>query len=84
MSPQATYYPVEASELNRQYQFTFKPQVIPASLGIYRPSQIDVEVSQDNWTWTPFGSSNALPADTPNFAVLWGEVQGLANAQWVR
>jgi len=29
MSPQATYYPVAASRLNRQYQFAFKPQMIP-------------------------------------------------------
>ncbi len=165
MSPQATYYPVQASELNRQYQFTFKPQVIPAydtlpiasywfsatpiasyadttplpsklsdrtgggyngsdlsswvgfanenygsgtvqitadlgapkqihliraltqswtGFGSYRPSQIEVEVSQDNWTWTPFGSTYALPSDTPNFAVMWGEVQGSASAQYVR
>jgi hypothetical protein len=30
MSPQATYYPVEASELNRRYQFAFKPRSVRA------------------------------------------------------
>lgn len=29
MSPQATYYPVEADELNRKYRYTFNPQTIP-------------------------------------------------------
>ncbi len=29
MSPQATYYPVEADELNRQYKYTFKPEEAP-------------------------------------------------------
>lgn len=29
MSPQATYYPVEASELARRYKYIFEPQVAP-------------------------------------------------------
>lgn len=31
MSPQAAHYPVEASDLNRQYQFAFQPRTVPAS-----------------------------------------------------
>jgi hypothetical protein len=42
MSPQAAYYPVEASNLNRQYQFAFKPRTASASeilpLATYRLS----------------------------------------------
>lgn len=29
LSPQATYYPVEAAELSRQYQYTFDPEPTP-------------------------------------------------------
>lgn len=155
MSPQATYYPVEASELNRQYRgaddilplasyqlltppsllypdtpapsklsdrtgggydgfdagswvgfangATYSTLQIVGDLGgiqtihsacaltqswtasaIYHPSQIDVEVSLDGWNWTPFGSTNSFPADTEDFAVVWGEVTGSASARYVR
>jgi hypothetical protein len=155
MSPQATYYPVEASELNRQYrladdllplisyQLLSPPSVFypdtetPSKLldrtgggydrfslgswvgfadgsgytpvqivgdlggiktihsvraltqswiasGIYHPSQMDIDVSQDGLNWTPFGSTNSFPADTEDFAVMWGEVTGSASARYVR
>ncbi len=29
MSPQATYYPVQADELNRKYRYTFNPEKVP-------------------------------------------------------
>jgi len=163
MSPQAAYYPVEASDLNRQYQFAFKPRTAPVSeilplasyrlslpasgsypdpdlqklrdrtgggysgsglsswvgfanndceekslqitgdlggtksihavraltqsqtsSGIFRPSQIDVEVSRDGLNWIPFGTTNSFPPDTADFAVMWGEVPGSATARYVR
>jgi hypothetical protein len=155
MSPQATYYPVEASELNRQYQIAddilplvtyqfvsppslFYPDtLVPSKLsdrtgggydgflrgswvgfaddssylpvqivgdlggvktissvraltqswtasGIFHPSQMDIDVSQDGANWTPFGSTNAFPSDTEDFAVMWGEVTGSASARYVR
>jgi uncharacterized protein DUF4434 len=155
MSPQATYYPVEASELNRQYRladdllplvsyqllsppsplypdtdtpsklidrtgggydgfslgswvgfvngFGYTPVQIVGDLGgvmtihsvraltqswiasgIYHPSQIDVDVSPDGWNWSPFGSTSSFPADTQDFAVMWGEVAGSASARYVR
>jgi hypothetical protein len=155
MSPQATYYPVEASELNRQYRladdllplvsyqllslpsplypdtdapsklidrtgggydgfslgswvgfangFGYTPVQIIGDLGdvrtihsvraltqswiasgIYHPSQIDIDVSQDGSNWTPFGSTNSFPTDTQDFAVMWGEAAGSASARYVR
>ena len=155
MSPQATYYPVEASELNRQYRLaddllplasyqllsppnllypdtqtpsklldrtgggydgflrgswvgfaddsSYLPVQIVGDLGavktihsvraltqswiasgIYHPSQMDIDVSQDGSNWTPFGSTNAFPSDTQDFAVMWGEVTGSASARYVR
>jgi len=155
MSPQATYYPVEANELNRQYRFAddllplasyqllsspsvFYPDTLtPSKLndrtgggydgflrgswvgfaddssylpvqivgdlgavktihsvraltqswiasGIYHPSQMEIDVSQDGSSWTPFGSTNSFPADTEDFAVMWGEVAGSASARYVR
>jgi len=155
MSPQATYYPVEANELHRQYRFaadllplvgyqllsspsvfypdTAKPSklndrtgggydgflrgswvgfaddfsYLPVQIvgdlgavktihsvraltqswiasGIYHPSQMDIDVSQDGSNWTPFGSTNSFPADTQDFAVMWGEVTGSASARYVR
>jgi hypothetical protein len=164
MSPQARYYPVEASELNRQYKFIFEPRTTPnydvirleryqyssapnakyadrpdspmlsdrtgggynghslnswvgflnsnlgyttvqitgdlgieraihsvralsqswLASGIYHPSQIDVKVSSDGRVWTEFGSTSSFPGDTPNFAVMWGDVDGSASARYVR
>ncbi len=158
MSPQAAYYPVEASDLNRRYQSAFKPRAAPAyeilplasyrlsvpasaaypdpglqklkdrkgggysgrdlaswagfanstlqivgdlggtktihavraltqsqtASGIFHPSQIRVEVSQDGSNWVPFGTTDSFPADTPDFAVMWGEVQGFATARYIR
>lgn len=52
--------------------------------GIYHPSQMDIDVSQDGSNWTPFGSTNSFPADTEDFAVMWGEVTGSASARYVR
>ena len=31
--------------------------------GIYHPSQMAVDVSQDGSNWMPFGSTNSFPAD---------------------
>lgn len=165
LSPQATYYPVEASELNRRYKYAFKSQSVPnddvipiqsysypaqqpdsrypdsASVpklsdgtgggynghslitwvgfsdvnyqsttaqivadlgatktihsvqaltqswmasGIFHPSQMSVEVSQDNVNWAPFGKTTSFPSDTQDFAVMWGEVDGSASARFVR
>ena len=155
MSPQATYYPVEASELNRHYRlagdilplesyqllsrpsflypdtetpsklsdrtgggydgislgswvgfangsaytpvqivgdlggcqddtFRSRADAILDRIGIYHPSQMDIDVSQDGSNWTPFGSTNSFPADTEDFAVMWGEVTGSASARYVR
>lgn len=153
MSPQAAYYPVEASELNRRYRSAFQPDAIPNEIlplanyrfsapasaaypdsdlqklkdrtssrdlsswagfrsdtlqitgdlgtaktihavraltqsqtasGIFHPSQISVEVSQDGSNWVPFGTTNSFPADTPDFAVMWGEVRGSATARYIR
>jgi hypothetical protein len=163
MSPQAAYYPVEASNLNRQYRFAFNPWMIPdyeiltlasyrlslpasasypdpglqklrdragggygghdlsswvgfannncedktlqivgdlgstktihavraltqsqRASGIFHPSQIDVEVSQDGSNWISFGTTKSFPPDTRDFAVMWGEVSGSATARYVR
>lgn len=163
MSPQATYYPVEASVLRRAYRTRYKPdlfrahQVLPiasyvtdpaaaaeypdnvalpklmdrkgggyngSSLdewigfraedtggavqitadlgdakpvssvrvltqswtdsGIYRPRRMTAEISADGAAWKLFGSTEDFPADTPSFAVMWGESTGNAHARFVR
>jgi hypothetical protein len=154
MSPQAAYYPVEASDLNRRYRAAFHPsaahayEVLPlvsyqlsvaastaypdsdlqklkdrtssrelsswvgfrsdtlqitgdlgtvktihaaraltqsqTPSGIFHPSQIQVEVSQDGSNWVSFGTTNSFPHDTPDFAVMWGEVRGSATARYIR
>ena len=52
--------------------------------GIFHPSEISVEVSQDGSNWVPFGTTNSFPADTLDFAVMWGEVRGCATARYIR
>lgn len=165
MSPQATYYPVEADELNRKYRYTFNPEEVPRddihpierywypsqqpspghpdsaavpmlsdgtgggyngnslstwvgfsdpnptpatvqvigdlgdakvihsvqaltqswlNAGIMRPSQMLVEVSQDGVNWKRFGATSSFPSNTPDFAVMWGEIDGSASARFVR
>jgi uncharacterized protein DUF4434 len=155
MSPQATYYPVEASDLNRHYQQAgdvlplesyqllsppsslYPDTATPSKLsdrtgggydgfslgswvgfangdaytpiqivgdlgsvnpiqsvraltqswlssGIYRPAQMDIEISLDGSNWAPFGSTNSFPQDTDDFAIMWGEVAGAASARYVR
>jgi hypothetical protein len=154
MSPQAAYYPVEASDLNRRYRAAFHPSAahayevlplasyqlsVPASAsypdsdlqklkdrtssrdlsswagfrsdtlqitgdlgsaktihaaraltqsqtpsGIFHPSQIQVDVSRDGSNWDAFGTTNSFPHDTPDFAVMWGEVRGSATARYIR
>jgi hypothetical protein len=41
-------------------------------------------VSQDGSNWTSFGSANSFPADTQDFAVMWGEATGSASARYIR
>ncbi len=163
MSPQATYYPVEASELNRKYRSRFRPAQYPnwsvlplvsyqfspqpspyypdspsvpklsnrtgggyngyslaewvgfpveqtggiveitadlgmsrqiesvraltqswAASGIYHPSSMGVQVSQDGSNWVALGTTNDFPSNTADFAVMWGGVQGEATARYVK
>lgn len=165
LSPQATYYPVEADRLGRIYESTYKPalvssdDVIPlrtywypslqpdaahsdssivpllsdgtgggyngATLsnrvgfsnpaygttsvqviadlgevraihriraltqswsrsGILHPSQMIAEISHDGTNWLSFGTAANFPSDSPEFAVMWGEVSGSATGRFVR
>lgn len=52
--------------------------------GIYHPGLIEVQVSQDGANWSWFGWTGSFPTDTPNFAVMWGEVDGSARARYVQ
>ena len=52
--------------------------------GILHPSATQVDVSQDDVNWSAFGKTSSFPSDTQDFAVMWGEVDGVASARFVR